>query len=234
MSQSSHHHRRSSGGRRSKGTFWNANRICLLIIAIIFGLISLLAMVGGFTAGSTGGGNMAQALGQAFGASLCPFIFMSVPLVILLRAGRKRNQPAPSVLRPGVAPRPGFRDVSVTSVQDLPPVCIRCGVATKRITPLRYANSLTDVSPYDWNRVNPLVMIFLVWKFAVYVIGAKLWQMVEKRWKRRQARSNGVLFRIPHCKGCAASHPIVQRHFDFHGRTMILEAHPEFHRQLAE
>ena len=32
--------------------------------------------------------------------------------------------------------------------------------------------------------------------------------------------------------GGASGNPIVQRHFDFHGRSMIVEAHPLFREQL--
>ena len=216
--------RRSS----SRASFWNFNRICLLAVVIVCWSISVLALWFGFR--ETGN------IGQAFGGIVCPMFFMLIPLAILCSAAlkRRRKNPAPAVMRPGVAAKPGFRDVSVTSDQDLPGVCIRCGETTKRVTPLRYAGSHTEASPYDWSRINPLLMIFLVWKFAFYVIMTKVCEMVEKRWKRRKAHAKGVLFRIPHCKGCASHHPIIQRHFDFHGRSMILEAHPEFHRRLAE
>jgi len=212
--------------RRRSGPFWNLNRICLLVIVIIFGSISAL-ILSAVTA-ETG------SFGQALGGALCPLVIMAIPLAILLRAGLKgrKSESVRTVIRPGVAPKPGFRDVSISSAQSLPRICIRCGVTTKRVTPLRYAGAHTDASPYDWSRIHPLLMIFLIWKFAFQVIMVKVWEMMERRWQKRRAESDGVTFRIPHCKGCASRNPIVQRHFDFHGRMMILEAHSEFDSNL--
>ena len=216
--------RRSSRRKAS----WNGNQICLAIICVVFALLILGIVV--TTSGGPGG------FTRAFAAAFCPAVFGVIPALMLWmsrrRSGRRRS-------RKGMRTSSGvsgaqYRDVTIFSGQELPRVCIRCGKATKRVSPFRYGANHTDVSPYDWNRVNPILFVFLVWKYSVHLIVTKIWISIERRLKRYQATRDAVVFEIPHCKACASANPIVQRHFDFHGQSMIVEAHESFRALLPE
>jgi len=207
---------------------WNGNQICLAIICGIFGLL----IVGIVLATSGGPGGFTQAAAAAF----CPAVFGMIPALMLWtsrwRATRSRSMEG--IVHSRVLSDPRYHDVTIFGNQALPKVCIRCGNATRRVSPLRYRANHSDVSPYDWNRLNPILFVFLAWKFGLQLISAKILMMVERRWKRHRATRDMLVFEIPHCKACATTRPIVQRHFDFHGRCMIVEAHENFRALLSK
>lgn len=209
--------------RKSK---WNSNEVCLAIISGIFGLLMLFAFV---TIVRGPGG-----IGDALGGMLCIAVPGSVPMFMLWRSRRRGNKSRvmQHLVRSSSFTGHGFADISITSEQPLPRTCIRCGTATRRVSPLRYRGALTDANPYDWSRVHPLLFLYFAFRFGVQLLLTKLWESIERRLKRRKAAGDAVVFKIPHCKACASANPIVQRHFDFHGRSMIVEAHPLFREQL--
>ncbi len=212
--------------RYSKGSGWSPNQICLAIASGIIGLLTFIIFVAGI------GGP--QGFTGALAGAVCPGVFGLFPLALLWRSRRqgRRRHSLSGLIRSSSYSGQGFNDVTISSGQALPKICIRCGAATKRVSPFRFQGNLTNTSPYEWNRVNPFLMIFIVFKFSGHLILTKLWESIETRLKRRKALYDRVVFKIPHCKSCASGNPVVQRHFDFHGRNMILEAHPTFQEHL--
>ncbi len=156
-----------------------------------------------------------------------------IPLFLIRRSRRRgRRGTMSNLVRSSFRAGRGFTDVEITCDQALPKVCIRCGTATRRVSPFRFLAAHTEASPYDWSRLNPFLFLFIAWKFTVQLVMTKLWMMFEKWFKRRKSAGGAVVFKIPHCKDCARGNPVVQRHFDFHGRRMIVEVHPVFREQL--
>lgn len=205
---------------------WNTNEVCLAIISGIFGLLMLFT----FVAIVRGPGG----IGDALGGLLCIAVPASVPMFMLWRSRRRgsKSRVMPHLVRSSSFTGHGFADISIHSEQALPKTCIRCGTATRRVSPLRYRGAHTDANPYDWSRVHPLLFLFLAVRFGGQLLLVKIWESIERRLKRRKAAGAAVVFKVPHCKACASRNPIVQRHFDFHGRSMIVEAHPLFREQL--
>ncbi|BCU75843.1 hypothetical protein llg_05580 [Luteolibacter sp. LG18] len=175
-------------------------------------------------------------LGAGVVSMLCPGIFAIVPGLILWKSrGVSRARGLTAVVRSQAYRGGGFSDQTIRSGQKLPKVCVCCGDTTGRVSPLRYENAQTEASVYDWRRAGPLLLFAPFFTILQGVLmGAMFWQSVEKRMQRRKGREGGVLFRIPHCRTCAKERPIVQRHFDFHGRSMIVDAHPAFAQALKE
>lgn len=209
--------------RKSK---WSSNEVCLAVVSGIFGLLMLFSVV--TLARSPGG------IGNAAGGLFCSAVPASATLFLLWRSRRRgsRSRVMPHLVRSGNYTGGGFADIAITCDQPLPKVCIRCGTATSRISPLRYRGAHTDANPYDWKRVHPLLFLIVALRFGVHLLLTKIWESIERRLKRRKAAGDAVVFKIPHCKACASGNPIVQRHFDFHGRSMIVEAHPLFRQEL--
>ena len=216
----------SSSKRR--GSKWTTNQACLLVAVLLFG--GLTAVI--FSLQLFNGRNVPESLG----GSLCLGVFTLIPGVPLFISRRKvaKSRAMAQVVRSNSGSGRGYPDLTLTSDQKLPKVCVRCGNGTRRVSQLNYANAHTDASPYEWGRATPL-MIFLPFFqiLAQVMIWARIWESIEKRWKRRKGEEGGVLFKIPHCRSCAGRHPILQKHFDFHGRNMIVEVHPVFKEQLA-
>lgn len=191
----------------------------------ILTLLTLMAIV---SAGSDG--DVWPSIGTVIAGLICPGIFAIVPGILLWesrrgsRGGATRQQVVKSH-----AVTSGYSDLTISSDQVLPKICVRCGSATRRATPLRYENGYTEANPYDWNRAGPFLLLAMVFNFiTALLVFSRIWQSVEKRWKRRQAGQDDVVFHIPHCRSCRKRHPIVQRQFDFHARKMMLEVHPNF------
>jgi hypothetical protein len=218
----------ASSKRRSSSSGWTTNEICLLVGVVVLGGLTLLVFCGYLMNHH----NVAEALGGSF----CLGIFVLIPAVPLIRSRRKRtkSRAMAQVVRVPAGSGRGHPDLTLTSDQALPKICIRCGGRTRRVSRLNYANEHTDASPYEWGRATPLMLFLPFFQIIAHVmIFARLWQSVEKRWKRRKGRDGAVLFEIPHCQPCSKAHPILQKHFDFHGRNMIVEVHPVFKEQLA-
>ncbi|MFD0892468.1 hypothetical protein KBB96_13665 [Luteolibacter ambystomatis] len=225
--------RRYHSGRSSK---WNGNQKCLAVAVVIMGgltLLCLIALVQDQRAKHPEAG-IPGILGAAAISLVCPGLFVWLPLIILWRSLAKSSaRSLKAVVRSQAYRGGGFSDLTLKSDQNLPRICLCCGTATNRVTPLRYENAHTEASVYDWGRAGPFLLLAPFFTLIQGVLmGAMFWQSVEKRLQRRKAREGAVLFRIPHCRTCSKQQPIVQRHFDFHGRSMIVDAHPAFRSAL--
>ncbi|WP_035609792.1 hypothetical protein [Haloferula sp. BvORR071] len=205
----------------------NANQKALLAIAVLFWLLAATVFTLVITSPD---GHLSNALAGA----VCPGIFAAIFSIIVQRQLRPRgHKTMPNLVRStGRASGKNYGDVEIRAGQALPKICIRCGEPTRRTSPFRFKGAHTDANPYDWSRVNPVMFFFLAWRFAFQLLVVKLYQSIERRIKRRQAEADGVEFKIPHCRSCAKNSPVVQRHFDFHGRKMVLEAHSQFREAL--
>ena len=204
----------------------NSNQKALLAVGVLFWLLAAAIFMAVITSPEGG-------LSNAVGGAACPAIFASLFFFIVSRGRRPRHQRAMAGLVRSQSHSGGaYRDIEVSSEQKLPKICIRCGVPTRRTSPFRFKGAHTDANPYDWSRLNPLTFILAMYFFFRILILARIWQSIEKRLLRRKGTSDRVEFKIPHCRSCAQSSPVVQRHFDFHGRKMILEAHPAFREAL--
>ena len=167
---------------------------------------------------------------------LCTGTFGAVPLGILVASRRRSRGPrrrTDLVKNQGSAPA-GHVNVEITADETLPRLCACCGAETRRVSKFQYHGAHTPGNPYDWSRVHPLLMIFLVWKFGAQLIMAKLVTIFERFRDRRRARNEGMVFRIPHCRDCKRHRPIVQCHFDFHGRRLPIVAPATFGARLVE
>ncbi|MGC4015034.1 MAG: hypothetical protein QM755_11050 [Luteolibacter sp.] len=176
------------------------------------------------------------ALLMSFVASMiCPGIFALIPILVLWKSRlSQQSRSLKSVVRSQVYRGGGFSDLTISNNARLPQICLCCGTATSRVTPLRYENAQTEASVYDWRRAGPFVILGLFMPIVHGVMAmAFFWQPVEARMKRLKAAGGAVTFRIPHCRSCAKDKPIVQRHFDFHGRKMIVDAHPAFRAAMS-
>ena len=225
MSRSRHSsHRRSGRSSRTPG-----RQLALVILCCIFGVLTLFLLLCGLL-------DPTVDLSSLLASLICPASLTLVPGYFLWKARSQvwRARVFSRVART-TAPSPhGYAAVTLRSGERLPKVCVCCGSETRHITPLHYRDQYNDASPYDWNRAWPFLILAPFISFVANVlIAARVWQSIEKRMKRRAATGADVVFHIPHCKPCRKRQPIYQRHFDFHGRSMIIDAHPLFHERLA-
>lgn len=194
------------------------------IIGCVMGIIVVSALANG-----------ARATDVIAGCA-CFGTFGVIPLVILVVSRRRSRGPRrrTDMVKTQAANPAGHVSVEITADEALPRICVCCGAETRRVSKFRFHGAHTDGNPYDWSRVHPLLMIFLFWKFGTQVILTKLVTMFERFRDRRKSRKSGMEFRIPHCPGCVRGRPILQRHFDFHGRRMTIVAAAEFGERLSE
>ncbi|MEO7098934.1 MAG: hypothetical protein ABI162_06200 [Luteolibacter sp.] len=200
----------------------------MLVACCIIGCVMLLIAVSSMV-------NGARAV-EVITGCFCSGIFGVIPLVILVVSRRRSRGPRcrTDMVKSQAAIPAGRVAVDISADETLPRICVSCGGATHRVSKLRFHAAHTDANPYDWSRVHPLLMIFLVWKKAIYVLGAKLVMAFERFREQRKSRNSGIVFRIPHCRACVRHRPIAQRHFDFHGRRMTITAPVEFRARLSE
>ena len=218
----------SKHGRGSRSSGWNSNQICLAVASGVLGVLTLFVFVACL--------GQPEGIAAAIGGAFCPGIFALIPTILLIRSLRKsgRKRSMSYVVRSNSPSRQGHADITINAHQKLPRICIRCGDATKRVSPLRYKDAYTEVNPYDWARATPFMIFIPFFQIIAHVlILARIWQAIEKRWNRRKASTNDLTFKIPHCLSCSKKRPIIQRHFDFHGRNMIVDAHPAFRGSLS-
>ena len=143
------------------------------------------------------------------------------------RARKKQRSPNPIVLTHSAPPK-NFDQIEIGEFDSLPPICTTCGSATKRTSLVRFQSHETQYNKYDWSRVNPALALFLLIKMTGVLIWAALIQLIEHMLGKARAARGDLRFRIPHCAECATRYPLLQRHLDFHGRTMIIYARREF------
>ncbi len=170
-------------------------------------------------------------ISKAVPGAICPGLMAAIPGILLWRSRRRRGPSGKvtRVVRSHASTGPGYHDVTITSGRKLPEICIRCGTPTRRCTPLRYDSHHTEANVYDWGRAGPFIAFAPIFSFLAAIISvAMIWIPIERRLKRWKESAGPVKFRIPHCARCGDVNPLVQRHFDFHGRIMVLEAHPAF------
>lgn len=204
----------------------NSNQKALLAISVLFWLLAATVFILILTSPD-------GTFGRALGGAACPAIFATLFSVIVQRGRRSRHHRGMTgLVRSQSSSGGSYRDVEVNADQKLPKICIRCGTPTRRTSPFRFKGAHTDANPYDWSRLNPLTFVLAIYFFFRILILARIWQSIEKRILRRKGNGDRVEFKIPHCRSCAKTSPVVQRHFDFHGRKMILEAHPAFREAL--
>lgn len=216
------------GWRNGRGSL-NSNQKSLVAITCVFWIMGIVIFVASFK----GREGLSVSLGF-----LSFFVVMGLlPLAFIwiskLRR-RSRNSLNGFIRSASAQSGLGFQDVTIKAEESLPRVCIRCGTETRRTSPYKIRAAHTEYSRYDWSRVHPLLFIFLAIKFGAHLLVLKLSLFIGNRLNRRAAAARAIKFEIPHCKTCAKGSPIIQRHFDFHSRSMILEANREFIKQLKE
>lgn len=167
---------------------------------------------------------------------MCMGFFWLIPFLILMVSryhsrGKKRRT---DIVTGQNAFSHGHVSVEIQAGERLPEICVCCGAGTKKVSKFQFGDAYTKSDRYDWSRVHPLLMIFLIWQYAFVVIGAKLIGFFERWIDQKKYQKNRVEFRIPHCRQCVRQHPIVQRSFDFHGRRMGIAAPAAFAKTLAE
>lgn len=217
-----------SRGGSGRSRSWNGNQKLLLATCIMFGCAILVMAVVAMSSGTRPANVIAGC--SCFGA------VGLLPLGILIVSRRRSRGPKhrTDLVRSQAAAPAGHVDVEISADEKLPGICVGCGMETRRVTKLRFDAAYTDSNRYDWSRVHPILMLFLFLKFAFHVVGTKLVTTYERFIDHRKSRSSGMVFRIPHCRDCVRKRPIVQRHFDFHARKMVVMAPEGFRTRLAE